>query len=114
MHGAQGLVEAAGARAARYQDVARRQHGGVEMPAGECHRAGVHPLRIRLIEVDDLGRVRRGVAPAHVENLPRLVHYRGSVIAPAELPDRAVGPASGACDVEVAGWLPVSRVEDAP
>jgi len=115
VHGADGVVEAAAAGAARDQDVAGREQGGVHLPPGERHRPRVRPRRIRLIEVDDLRRVRRRVAAAHVQDLPGRIHDRGPVATPAgEVASRAVGPTARAADVEPARRLILAGIKHAP
>src|SRR5882762_6693157 len=114
VYGADGVVEAAAAGTAGDQDVAGRKQSGVRLPPGERHRPRVRPRRIRLIEVDDLRRVRRRVAATYVQDLPGRIHDCGPVTTPAgEVASRAVGPTARAADVEPARRLIFTGIEHA-
>ena len=116
MDRARRIVEPGGAGPAGHEHVAGGEKGGVHLAAGVRHRSGVRPRRVRLIEIDDLGRVSgRVVAAACVEDFPRQVHDGGSVVAPRpEVAPRPVGPSARAGHVQPARRLLFAGIEDAP
>ena len=73
-------------------------------------RAKRHPGTVRqdgraLVEIDHLGRRRRRVAAAGVQDLSRRVHHRGSHRPVSHLPVRHRGPLAGSGDVQIASGL---------
>ncbi len=78
------------------------------MPARERHRGGPLPRRWRLIEVDDLSRVRRQAATG-IDDLAVIIHDGRAVIAAAEEPRRPCRPFPGPLQGEEESLLGGSR-----
>src|SRR5437764_13100169 len=109
------VVEAGRAAAARHEYVAGRQNSGVQLPAGVRHRARVPPRRTRVVQIDDLSRVRRRIVAADVKDLAGPVHHGRAITPPPRVQAaRAVAPLPRARDVEPARRLFLAGVEHPP